>query len=282
MNLLEIMPALEKPFPIDEIDFLPKSQFERNEQTLCVGLPFADPRTYQDRLNAVCPGEWSTQASVTVAGNKVLTLVTVTVCGVPHTDIGEAFLTGSVRGEIKDEENTGTESFAQAFKRACSQFGLGRYLYSLEKAYIPWDKQRKRFDVDQAEKRRFVVDIYKKAGLLDTKSYAVASDAGKATEKKQQDSDHKLSALPENQPVSEQIPATAPTVMSLFEKGKSAELWEDSDDFYAVVSSLLEREVTRSTARSITPEERTRIDREIKQDIARKRAQSSEVTSTAA
>lgn len=158
-NLADIATQLEKPFAMEDIDFLPKGQFEKDGKAMVMGLPYADPRVYQDRLNAVCPGEWTSQASVTVAGNKIIALVTVTICGVPHTDIGEASLDGPTK------ENAGTESFAQGFKRACSQVGLGRYLYSLDKAYLPYDKQRKRVALDANGLRNEVRKLYAKAGI---------------------------------------------------------------------------------------------------------------------
>lgn len=158
-SLAEIAAQLEEPFALADIDFLPKGQFEKDGKQMVMGLPYADPRVYQDRLNAVCPGDWSTQANVTVAGTKILTLVTVTICGVAHTDIGEASLDGPTK------ENAGTESFAQGFKRACSQVGLGRYLYALDKAYLPYNKQYKKIDLDANGLRNEVRKLYAKAGL---------------------------------------------------------------------------------------------------------------------
>lgn len=157
MNLVDIMPALAQPFPVAEIDFLPKKHFEKDGKAYAPGLPFADKRVYEDRLNDVCPGEWSTQAQMLLAGDKLVAVVTVVICGVPHTDVGESPLSS---------ENAATESFAQAFKRACSQAGLGRYLYSLEKQFLPWDKERKRFALTSRELLATVEAMYRKAGLL--------------------------------------------------------------------------------------------------------------------
>lgn len=157
MNLVEIMPALAQPFPVAEIDFLPKRAFERDGKAYAPGLPFADKRVYEDRLNSVCPGEWSTQAQMLLAGDKLVAMVTVAICGVPHTDVGEAPI---------DSENAATEAFAQAFKRACSQAGLGRYLYSLEKQFLPWNKEKKRFALTSGELLATVEAMYREAGLL--------------------------------------------------------------------------------------------------------------------
>src|SRR5258708_13465960 len=109
MILAEIGDQLKVPFDYSDIDFLPKGRVERDGKTLCMALPYADPRVYQDRLNAIAYGEWSTPAPVVVvAGNKLICYVTVVLCGVPHTDVGEA---------TNNEENTGTEAYAQAFKQ---------------------------------------------------------------------------------------------------------------------------------------------------------------------
>ena len=155
--LADIEARLKEPFRLDDIDFLPKGKVEREGKTFCMALPYADPRVYQDRLNAIAYGEWSTPPPVvTVAGNKLICYVTVILCGVPHTDVGEA---------TNNEENTGTEAWAQAFKRACSQFGLGRYLYDLEKEWVPFDVKRKQIDLDKASRRAVVRKMYQKAGI---------------------------------------------------------------------------------------------------------------------
>src|SRR6266567_9534468 len=156
-TLTDIAVQLKEPFAFDDIDFLPKGKVERDGKTLCMALPYADPRVYQDRLNLLAYGEWSTPAPVVIAvGSKLICYVTVILYGVPHTDVGEA----------GPGENQGTESWAQAFKRACSQFGLGRYLYDLDKEWVPFNVQRKMIDLDKAGKAAIVRKMYQKAGIL--------------------------------------------------------------------------------------------------------------------
>lgn len=155
-TLAEIEAQLSEPFALDDIDFLPKGKIEKEGKTLCMALPYADPRVYQDRLNALCPGEWSTPTPTALTvGNKLVCYVTVVICGVPHSDVGEA----------DPGENQGTEAWAQAFKRACSQAGLGRYLYNLEKEWVPFNTQRKMIDLDKAGKAAIVKKMYQKAGI---------------------------------------------------------------------------------------------------------------------
>jgi len=116
---------------------------------------------YQDRLNKLAPGEWETPPPIALTvGDKLVTYVTVIICGVQHTDVGEA----------GPGENQGTEAFSQALKRACSQFGLGRYLYDLDKEWVPFNVQRKLIDLDVAGKRAIVRKMYQKAGIIEKTS----------------------------------------------------------------------------------------------------------------
>jgi hypothetical protein len=111
-------------------------------------IAFADPRAYSDRLNQIfTPSGWTrtyevhTLSSVTrmkkdklIQTGKVLVTCTVTIAGLgTHADNGE---------EWADEENAMTSAQAQAFKRACTCFGLGRYLYNFAEMWVPLNQHR--------------------------------------------------------------------------------------------------------------------------------------------
>ena len=111
-------------------------------------IAFADPRAYTDRLNKLfTPTGWTrtyevtTLSSVTrmkkdklIQTGKVLVTCTLTINGLGcHTGSGE---------EWADEENAMTSAEAQAFKRACSCFGLGRYLYNFTEMWVPLNEHR--------------------------------------------------------------------------------------------------------------------------------------------
>jgi hypothetical protein len=65
---------------------------------------------------------------------KVVVTCEVSIYGLgTHSGIGE---------EWADNENAGTAAEAQAFKRACACFGLGRYLYKLEGGWVDLDNRR--------------------------------------------------------------------------------------------------------------------------------------------
>ncbi len=167
-TLDQIFERLRTPFPLAEIKFLPKSPIQRNDAWVCLALPYADKRAYEDRLNALVPGRWSTPAMTPlVAGNKLVIPVTLVICEIAHTDVGEAFLTSlSRKGEPREEENAATEAYSQAFRRACAQFGLGRYLYDLPKAWVPYDPQKRAIALAEEELRQLVERLYRKVGLL--------------------------------------------------------------------------------------------------------------------
>jgi hypothetical protein len=159
---------LRAPFPPAEIKFLPKSPVQRGDGWVCLALPYADKRAYEDRLNALVPGRWSTPAMTPlVAGNKLVIPVTLVICEIAHTDVGEAFLTSlSRKGEPREEENAATEAYSQAFRRACAQVGLGRYLYDLPKVWVPYDPQKRAIALSEEELRQLAERLYRKASLL--------------------------------------------------------------------------------------------------------------------
>src|SRR6266702_6861666 len=159
---------LRAPFPPTEIKFLPKSPVQRGDAWICLALPYADKRAYEDRLNALVPGRWSTPPMTPlVAGNKLVIPVTLVICEIAHTDVGEAFLTSlSRKGELREEENAATEAYSQAFRRACAQVGLGRYLYDLPKVWVPYDPQKRAIALTEEELRQLAERLYRKVGLL--------------------------------------------------------------------------------------------------------------------
>jgi hypothetical protein len=169
LSLADLEEGLRKPFALEEVKFLPKSPTKKeNGEWVCLALPYSDKRAYEDRLNDLAFGHWSTPPSVSVvAGNKLVIPVTVVLCGVAHTDYGEAFLTSQSRtGELREEENSATEGYSQAFRRACAQFRLGRYYYDLPRIWVPYHPQKRLIALDEEKKRALAERLYREAGLL--------------------------------------------------------------------------------------------------------------------
>ena len=69
-----------------------------------------------------------------IVSGKVLVTCTVTILGIgSHSGTGE---------EWADDDNGMTSADAQAFKRACSCFGLGRYFYDIQAIWVDLDQNR--------------------------------------------------------------------------------------------------------------------------------------------
>src|SRR3989442_1483639 len=151
----ELVAALEDPFDPSEIKWRvtntckvggPKGPRDRGQM-----LAYADPRAYTDRLNDLfTPLGWTRDYNVQTVQNferkergatertitaKIVVTCRVTIYGFgTHTGLGE---------EWADNDNAGTAAEAQAFKRACSCFGLGRYLYDLEGQWLDLDEKKR-------------------------------------------------------------------------------------------------------------------------------------------
>lgn len=125
----ELLSALAEPFLEQDIQWRagPVSRDKKKAQA----LPYAEPRIYEDRLNRVCPGNWECHF---IPWDKRL-ICEVTIHGVTRASTGE---------ENDGGFAPGTSTEAQAFKRACSKFGLGRYLYDIVTEWVEYDDERKR------------------------------------------------------------------------------------------------------------------------------------------
>lgn len=151
MEAEKLAKALSEPFDLELLGWKPQAL--NADKTQALVAPYADPRAYTDRLNDVLgPGGWEEKFTVVsvpfrrkdswkadaswIEGTKVIVTCELAIPGLGrHVDVGE---------EETGDENVGTSAFAQAFKRACVKFGLGRYLYDFPKGmWAPYDAKRK-------------------------------------------------------------------------------------------------------------------------------------------
>lgn len=123
-----ILEQLRKPFHPSHVTWKPGSV--NKDGTKALALAYADLRAYQNRLDEVCGMAWS--VTYTPWGERIVCHLTID--GVTRSSTGEAD-SQSERSEI-----AGTSAEAQAFKRACSMFSLGRYLYELPTVWVEYDK----------------------------------------------------------------------------------------------------------------------------------------------
>ena len=114
-------------------------------------VPYAGPRAYTDRLNAIfTPAGWTRKYAVHTSANferakekKMVAKVFVT-CELTIFGLGSHSATGE---EWADSENAGTAAEAQSLKRAASCFGLGRYLYYFAGVWVDLDDRKRPKDI---------------------------------------------------------------------------------------------------------------------------------------
>jgi hypothetical protein len=138
-----VLTELVQPFAPEAVEF--KAGAVTQDKARALALAYVDSRVYQARLDAVAP-DWRNEYTREYAGERVIVTCALTVAGVTRQAIGES-MQASARadGSTVIEENAATSAEAQAFKRACSAFGLGRYLYSVPQVWAEYDAQRRQF-----------------------------------------------------------------------------------------------------------------------------------------
>jgi len=129
-TLSQIAEALSEPFPAAYVEWKPQQVSKDGGKALAAA--YVDARRYQERLDLVCP-DWSSRIELMADGR--VAKVSLTIAGVTREDVGEA---------DGNDPNTVTTAVAQAFKRACAAFGLGRYLYFLPMIWVDYDSQKRK------------------------------------------------------------------------------------------------------------------------------------------
>lgn len=145
-DVSKLLAELEVPFAPCQVQW--RVTNTSNDKKRGQVIPYADPRAYTDRLNALfSPQGWTREYKVetmtnitrvkkgeSILSGKVLVTCTVTIIGLwSHSGTGE---------EWADDDNGMTSADAQAFKRACSCFGLGRYFYDIAPIWVDLDQHR--------------------------------------------------------------------------------------------------------------------------------------------
>ncbi len=141
----ELFKELEVPFDPAVIEWRVTNTMK--DQPRGQVVPYADQRAYTDRLNAlVTPAGWTRKYAIHTSANfqrgqdqRIVAKILVT-CELTIFGLGSHSATGE---EWADDDNAGTSAEAQAFKRACSCFGLGRYLYHFSGVWVDLDERKR-------------------------------------------------------------------------------------------------------------------------------------------
>jgi hypothetical protein len=145
-EIRELIANLEVPFHPSVIEWRVTNTSKGGSQRGQV-MPYADQRAYTDRLNALLtPAGWTRRYAVHTSANferskdqKIVAKVLVT-CELTIFGLGSHSATGE---EWADDDNAATAAEAQSFKRACSCFGLGRYLYYFSGTWVDLDDHKR-------------------------------------------------------------------------------------------------------------------------------------------
>ncbi|MGY2892790.1 Rad52/Rad22 family DNA repair protein [Deinococcus sp. UYEF24] len=132
MKLSDVQKRLQIPFSAHLVSWKP--QAFNKDRTRALMVAYIDARAVQDRLDAVCPNDWSFQIEAIPGMPTPTVRGSLTVLGVNRQDIGEA-------GE--GDAGTLKAAASDALKRCAVQFGIGRYLYDLPRVWAEWDAQKK-------------------------------------------------------------------------------------------------------------------------------------------
>ncbi len=150
----ELASALCEPFPSDALGLKPGALNHDHSRALV--LAYADTRTYQERLDQVVgPDSWSVRFNLLPTG----AICALTILGITKADVGDY----PADYPEKPHENRSTAAAAQAFKRACAQFGIGRYLYALPRTWADYDSEARQFICPAA----IIASLYYAVGLAD-------------------------------------------------------------------------------------------------------------------
>jgi hypothetical protein len=144
-EIKELVAELEIPFEPSVIEWRVTNTAQGQSRGQVI--PYADPRAYTDRLNGMfSPAGWTRKYTVHSSANfertkdqRIVAKVLVT-CEVTIFGLGSHSATGE---EWADNDNAVTAAEAQAFKRACCCFGLGRYLYYFTGAWVDLDERKR-------------------------------------------------------------------------------------------------------------------------------------------
>jgi hypothetical protein len=146
-KIKELVAGLEVPFDPSQIEWRVMNTTKNQQQPRGEIVPYADQRAYTDRLNAFfSPAGWTRKYAIHTSANferskdqKIVAKVLVT-CELTIFGLGLHSATGE---EWADDDNAGTAAEAQAFKRACACFGLGRYLYYFTGTWVDLDDKKR-------------------------------------------------------------------------------------------------------------------------------------------
>lgn len=117
-----IVRELREPFDAHWQKSFEKTWKDRTGSKKSRAIPYAPHEAYRERLDqAVGPENWQTDVEIVTGGKRTVMLIRLTIFGVTKCQIG-------VSQKDEDDDSWGgpeKSAFANGFKRACEEFGVG-------------------------------------------------------------------------------------------------------------------------------------------------------------
>lgn len=142
-DIKSIIQELRQPFPAKFVDW--KIQTVKKDNTGALVVAFVDARDVSERLNSVCPGQWSNRQSPLIIAydlQGVTCSITVrdgdTSVTVEDVGIGQPIEPGMKDFERDIRIKT---YYSDAFKRAGVKLGIATSLYELPQIWVNEAKQ---------------------------------------------------------------------------------------------------------------------------------------------
>lgn len=191
--LPDLVEALRQPFAPQEVRLRAGKYRQTTDGSswICFASPLISLSALEARLEQCASGKWhASLPSLMVAGGRLVIVVQIHL----HERVYDA------SSEVPFQQTTLlTEpehllvqlpvAFEMAFAKACSQFGLGRYLAHLAREWLPYDPQHGRIALSSEEQYAYVLKLYRQAGL-EVPSHPVSAH----TPHKRQDNVHTFPA----------------------------------------------------------------------------------------
>jgi hypothetical protein len=127
----ELLKKLSAPF--DDVTLAIKAQSLNANKDRVMLVPYVPHVDIYRRIESVDPG-WSSEVTAqTIVGEITFARVKLTICGVSRENAGDG---DDLKSAVSD-----------AHKRAAMLFGIARYLYDAEGAWVPYNREEDRYRV---------------------------------------------------------------------------------------------------------------------------------------
>lgn len=165
----DLAEALRQPFAPQEV----RLQAGKRRQTaeggawVCLAVPVIPFSSVKARLEQHTPGRWSASLpSLIVAGDRLVVVAQVQLDGKISSASSEVpFPQSALLATTEELLTLVPEVFEAAFVKACTQFGLGRYLTDLAREWVPFDAAHGRLALSTEQQQAHLLKLYRQAGF---------------------------------------------------------------------------------------------------------------------